>query len=65
MRQKKNEELMAAGVTIIDPASTYIDRDVVVGADTVIHPGVHPGQTRIGAACDSRLRPHYRLGIGR
>ena len=28
MRQKKNEELMAAGVTIVDPASTYIDSDV-------------------------------------
>ena len=38
VRQKKNEELMAAGVTIEDPATTYIDDDVVVGADTVIHP---------------------------
>ena len=53
MRQKKNEELMAAGVTLIDPATTYIDPDVVVGADTVIHPGVViQGQTRIGAACE-------------
>ena len=26
VRQKKNEELMAAGVTIEDPATTYIDR---------------------------------------
>ena len=53
MRQKKNEELMAAGVTIIDPASTYIDPDVEVGADTVIHPGVMlQGHTRIGSACE-------------
>ncbi len=53
MRQKKNEELMAAGVTIEDPATTYIDDDVVVGADTVIHPGVHlEGKTRIGEACE-------------
>ena len=53
MRQKKNEELMAAGVTIIDPASTYIDPDVEVGADTVIHPGVViQGHTRIGSACE-------------
>jgi bifunctional UDP-N-acetylglucosamine pyrophosphorylase/glucosamine-1-phosphate N-acetyltransferase len=53
MRQKKNEELMAAGVTLIDPATTYIDPDVVVGADTVIHPGVViQGQTRIGSACE-------------
>src|ERR1051325_4076936 len=40
VRQTKNEELMAAGVTIIDPATTYIEPDVQVGADTVIHPGV-------------------------
>jgi len=53
VRQKKNEELMAAGVTIEDPATTYIDEDVVVGADTVIHPGVHlEGRTQIGQACE-------------
>ncbi len=53
VRQKKNEELMAAGVTIEDPATTYIDEDVVVGADTVIHPGVHlEGKTQIGQACE-------------
>src|SRR4029077_4475896 len=53
VRQKKNEELMAAGVTIIDPATTYIDSDVEVGADTVIHPGVViEGHTKIGAACE-------------
>ena len=53
VRQTKNEELMAAGVTIIDPATTYIDPDVQIGADTVIHPGVAiEGQSRIGAACE-------------
>lgn len=53
MRQHKNEELMAAGVTIIDPATTYIDPDVEVGADTVIHPGVViQGHSRIGSACE-------------
>jgi UDP-N-acetylglucosamine diphosphorylase/glucosamine-1-phosphate N-acetyltransferase len=53
VRQTKNEELMAAGVTIIDPATTYIEPDVQVGADTVIHPGVAiEGQSRIGAACE-------------
>ena len=53
MRQKKNEELMAAGVTLIDPATTYIDPDVEVGADTVIHPGVViQGHSRIGFACE-------------
>jgi bifunctional UDP-N-acetylglucosamine pyrophosphorylase/glucosamine-1-phosphate N-acetyltransferase len=53
VRQKKNEELMAAGVTLEDPATTYIDADVVVGADTVIHPGVSlEGRTQIGQACE-------------
>ena len=53
VRQQKNEELMAAGVTLIDPATTYIDADVVVGADTVIYPCVFlEGSTRIGAACE-------------
>ena len=53
MNQTKNEELMAAGVTIEDPATTYIDRDVVVGADTVIHPGVtFQGQTTVGERCE-------------
>src|SRR5688572_20400677 len=60
MRQKKNEELMAAGVTLIDPATTYIDPDVEVGADTVIHPGVVlEGQTRIGSACE--IQAHVRI----
>jgi bifunctional UDP-N-acetylglucosamine pyrophosphorylase/glucosamine-1-phosphate N-acetyltransferase len=53
VRQKKNEELMAAGVTIEDPATTYIDESVVIGADTVIHPGVYlEGKTEIGQACE-------------
>jgi bifunctional UDP-N-acetylglucosamine pyrophosphorylase/glucosamine-1-phosphate N-acetyltransferase len=53
MRQNKNEQLMAAGVTIIDPATTYIDPEVDVGADTVIHPGVViQGHSKIGSACE-------------
>jgi bifunctional UDP-N-acetylglucosamine pyrophosphorylase/glucosamine-1-phosphate N-acetyltransferase len=60
LRQTKNEELMAAGVTLIDPATTYIEPDVEVGPDTVIHPGVNlEGQTRIGAACE--IRSHVRI----
>ena len=40
LRQRRNLELMASGVTIEDPATTYIDADVQVGADSVIRPGV-------------------------
>jgi bifunctional UDP-N-acetylglucosamine pyrophosphorylase/glucosamine-1-phosphate N-acetyltransferase len=60
VRQNKNEELMAAGVTLVDPATTYIDPDVVIGADTVIHPGVViEGQSHIGAACE--IQAHVRI----
>lgn len=53
MRQVKCEELMAAGVTIIDPATTYVGPDVEVGHDTVLHPNVYlEGRTTIGAACE-------------
>ena len=53
VRQSKNEELMAAGVTIEDPATTYIDDDVEVGPDTIIHPGVTlEGRTTVGARCE-------------
>jgi bifunctional UDP-N-acetylglucosamine pyrophosphorylase/glucosamine-1-phosphate N-acetyltransferase len=53
VRDQKNAELMASGVTIEDPATAYIDRDVTVGADTVIHPCVFlEGRTTIGAGCE-------------
>jgi bifunctional UDP-N-acetylglucosamine pyrophosphorylase/glucosamine-1-phosphate N-acetyltransferase len=53
VRDQKNAELMASGVTIDDPATAYIDRDVTVGADTVIHPCVFlEGRTTIGAGCE-------------
>ena len=53
VRQSKNEELMGVGVTIEDPSATYIDDDVTVGPDTVIHPGVRlEGRTRVGERCE-------------
>jgi bifunctional UDP-N-acetylglucosamine pyrophosphorylase/glucosamine-1-phosphate N-acetyltransferase len=60
VRQRKNDALMAAGVTLVDPAAAYIDVDVAVGPDTVIHPGVHlEGLTTVGAGCE--IRPGCRL----
>lgn len=42
-----------AGVTVIDPTSTWIDVDVTVGRDTVIRPGTQLlGTTAIGARCE-------------
>ena len=53
VRNAKIEELMAAGVTVVDPATTYVESDVQVGADTVLHPNVYlEGRTVVGAACD-------------
>ena len=43
MRKRTNEAHMARGVTIDDPAATYIDVDVEIGADTTIRPGSHIG----------------------
>ncbi len=52
-REQKTAALMAAGVTIDDPATAYIDRDVLVGADTVIHPNVSlEGTTSVGRGCE-------------
>ncbi len=53
LKRAKNAALMASGVTIEDPATTYIDADVEVGIDTVIHPGVALEQgTIVGGACE-------------
>lgn len=49
----RNDALMESGVTLIDPATVYVGPDVTVGADTIIHPGVHlEGRTRVGARCE-------------
>lgn len=56
LRGRINRRWMEAGVTMTDPAATYIDDTVQIGADTVLLPGVHlHGQTRIGQHC--RLGP--------
>lgn len=60
MRGRINEDLMASGVTLVDPDRTYVDAGVRVGADTTILPGVHlEGDTRIGAGCE--IGPDARI----
>ncbi|WP_157060132.1 bifunctional UDP-N-acetylglucosamine diphosphorylase/glucosamine-1-phosphate N-acetyltransferase GlmU [Saccharibacillus kuerlensis] len=52
MRARIVREHMLGGVTVIDPASTYIGADVKIGADTVLYPGsVITGRTIIGEDC--------------
>lgn len=50
VRQLIREAVMCAGVTLIDPTSTYIDSDVQIDQDTIIYPNTHlQGNTVIGA----------------
>jgi bifunctional UDP-N-acetylglucosamine pyrophosphorylase/glucosamine-1-phosphate N-acetyltransferase len=52
LRERKLRELMLSGVTIVDPATTYINQDVQVGQDSIIHPQVIiEGASRIGSGC--------------
>jgi bifunctional UDP-N-acetylglucosamine pyrophosphorylase/glucosamine-1-phosphate N-acetyltransferase len=52
LRQRINRQWMLAGVTMIDPASTYIEPEVTLGQDTILWPGTYlHGNTRIGAGC--------------
>ena len=60
LRRRKAEELMADGVTIIDPQTTFIDAEVRVGMDTVIYPFTFlEGVTVIGEDCC--IGPHVRF----
>ena len=56
LHRELNRRIVAAaqrsGVTVVDPATTWIDVDVTIGRDTVVHPGTQLlGTTRIGAHC--------------
>jgi bifunctional UDP-N-acetylglucosamine pyrophosphorylase/glucosamine-1-phosphate N-acetyltransferase len=52
MRGRILDRLMLEGVTVLDPASTYVDDTVRIGPDTVLYPGVIlEGATSIGAEC--------------
>lgn len=52
LRNRINRKWMEAGVTLIDPATTYIGLDVTLGKDTTIYPNTHlHGKTTIGDDC--------------
>lgn len=52
LRLRRLREMMAAGVTIEDPATAYVEQGVEVGADTIIRPLTFlEGATRIGRGC--------------
>jgi bifunctional UDP-N-acetylglucosamine pyrophosphorylase/glucosamine-1-phosphate N-acetyltransferase len=52
LRRRINARWMLAGVTMVDPLTTYIEPGVTIGQDTTIWPNTHlRGQTTIGAHC--------------
>jgi bifunctional UDP-N-acetylglucosamine pyrophosphorylase/glucosamine-1-phosphate N-acetyltransferase len=72
LRARVNQEHMLAGVTIVDPGSTWIDPEVELEADTTIHPfTVLRGRTRVAAgaevgphvvADDAEIGPNAKVG---
>ena len=71
MRFDVNKMHMANGVTLIDTNSTYIDKNVKIGRDTIIYPNCHiKGNSVIGEDCiirenttieDSHIEDHVTI----
>lgn len=67
LRKRILRRLMSNGVTIVDPQTTFIDDDVKIGQDTVVHPfSVIQNGVKIGRECSigpfARLRPGTVIG---
>jgi len=61
LRRRTLERLMDAGVTVTDPATTYVAPEVEVGPDTVLLPfTVLEAGTVVGAACTLGPGAHVR-----
>ena len=60
LRARINRRHQLAGVSIVDPATAYIDAGVEIGVDTVIEPNSYlRGETVVGAGC--RIGPNTVL----
>lgn len=56
--------LMVNGVTIVDPASTWISPDTEIGQDTVVYPATYiEGKNKIGKNCKIGPCAHLRGGV--
>ena len=61
MNDRKLNSLMDNGVTIVDPASTWISEDTEIGADTIIYPSTYiEGKNKIGKNCKIGPCAHLR-----
>lgn len=51
-RRRTNNHWLDRGVTLVDPATTYIEPDVTIGQDTIIWPNTYlQGKTAVGQEC--------------
>jgi len=72
LQHHKNRQLMAAGVSLIDPETIFIQQEVRIGRDTVIHANVQiSGNSSIGSNCtigpdvvlhDCQIGDNVRIG---
>ncbi|MFA5287372.1 MAG: DapH/DapD/GlmU-related protein, partial [Candidatus Omnitrophota bacterium] len=63
MQSRINEKIMLSGVTIVDPASTFINYGSKIGKDSVIYPfTVIESDVKIGTRCS--VGPFARLREG-
>jgi bifunctional UDP-N-acetylglucosamine pyrophosphorylase/glucosamine-1-phosphate N-acetyltransferase len=63
MQQKINQDFMRAGVSIVDPVSTFIGYGVKIGIDSVIYPfTVIEKDVKIGKRCSIGPFVHLREG---
>lgn len=62
MNDRKLKELMISGVTIVDPASTWISQDTEIGTDTIIFPStyIEGANNKIGKSCKIGPFAHLR-----
>ncbi len=61
MNERKLEELMDNGVTIVDTSNTWISEDTEIGQDTIIYPFTYiEGKNKIGKNCKIGPCAHLR-----
>ena len=64
MNRRNLEKYMAEGVTIVDPDSTWISEDTIIGQDTIIYPSTYiEGKNIIGKNCKIGPCAHLRGGV--
>ena len=64
MNRRNLEKYMVDGITIVDPDSTWISEDTVIGQDTIIYPSTYiEGKNVIGKNCKIGPMAHLRGGV--